>query len=900
MIPAHGPLSRHHPRTIEDWPPGVHELLFGRRAPTIEPAAEPTYRPAPLRVLRADGQRIDLSKRDAGQLLVATRQAWASQAWQYRDLIGELRYAIRLLSRSVARVRFYPAQVQPWPDDPVPLDGDEHELDKQLAADAVHNFGLLPIDSNPDGFTARLVENLSVAGEAWVHIDAEDRFWVRSTSEITANSDGRVMLSTLPTATLGSQRQIDAETEDLLRTWVPHPEWGQLADSPMRCLLDVAEDVVLAGREQRAAARSRVAANGILLMPSSLSLVRARTEDDDRDDSVSSDTFMADFTSAMLAPIRDDGDAQVVVPIVIRGEIDDLKEVRHVTLQRADANALIERQSSALLRLLRGLDVQPEQVEGVGGANHWSGWLVEAQSVKHQVQPTAETVAACLSQAFLRPALRSLDHDPAEVGQVTIGVDVSPLSENPNRGQDARDAHAALVISDEALRSALGFSDDDKPDDEEVARRIAAKQGLPPEVAAGVLELSRYMQQARGSREVIELPSRPAELPSSERPAAQPGQLHPDQTTPADPDVGRGPPGPVVAAATPDDGWIVDVDTARRLADIDTALAERITVAADAAIARMLERAGARVRTAARNDRALAASVAGVEPHLIPTRLGRLQVEAFVPIADLLADSYARLRGQVTQWLAEAARQVGDVVVTLLRLDPLRQQRVRGTVTARLAARSEQAWTQLTEVLDTAAQRALFAPDPFNPDADLPGEGAGALIRPGEVNRVLSTAGGGGGGLGTGTVVQGLMGEQGAVLLGWEWQYRPELLRNTFLPHMLLDGTRFATFTDPKLDTDPATSWLGSYFRPGDHDGCRCKAVPVVAVPELEDGIVAQRLREAAGDPRNIRASEIAAQDAAAGRVGTSLQNEVEVRTRITTVVQRLQREYIDQGGRVR
>lgn len=652
--------------------------MFGRRAPAEPetPLLPPVLRPVPLRVLRADGQRIDLTNRDSGLMLVATRQAWASQAWAYRDLIGELRYAIRLLSRSVARVRFYPAEARAWPDDPAPLDGKEHGLDKQLAADAVHNFARLPIDANPDGFTARLVENLSVAGEAWVHLDVDERFWVRSTSEITATSDGTVMLSTLPTTINAGRRQIDPSTEDLLRCWVPHPEWGQLADSPMRCLLDVAEDVVLAGREQRAAARSRVAANGILLMPDSLSLVRSRAEDDEDDDSVTSDTFMGDFTAAMLASIRDDGDAQAVVPIVIRGDSEDLDKVRHLTLQRADSEHLIARQTAAILRLLKGLDVQPEQVEGVSGLNHWSGWLVEAQSVKHQVQPMAETVAACLSQAFLRPALTSLQHDPAEVAKVMIGVDVSELAENPNRGQDARDAHTAMVISDEALRVALGFADDDKPDEGEIARRIAAKQGLPPEVAAGVLELTRYMHQAQNGRQVIDvLPTKPTELPSRERPAAQPGQTVPDRPTPAEPTA-------VVASG------------------VDATLVDRITVAADAAIARVVERAGSRVRSAAQKDRALAASLAGVEPHLIPAKLGCEQVEALVPVADLLADSYTRLRGQVMGWLA-------------------------GTVVAK---RSDMAWRDLFAAINAAAERALFAPE-------LPGD---MLIQPDDVWRVLA------------------------------------------------------------------------------------------------------------------------------------------------------------------
>jgi hypothetical protein len=114
---------------------------------------------------------------------------------------------------------------------------------------------------------------------------------------------------------------------------------------------------------------------------------------------------MADLTAAMLAPIRDDGDAQAVVPIVLRGEIEDLEKVRHVTLQRADPEQLIARQSAALLRLLKSIDVQPEQVEGVGGMNHWGAWIIDARSIRDQVEPAAETIAACLMQAYMRPAL---------------------------------------------------------------------------------------------------------------------------------------------------------------------------------------------------------------------------------------------------------------------------------------------------------------------------------------------------------------------------------------------------------------------------------------------------------------------------------------------------------------
>lgn len=872
---------------------------------------------APLQVLRADGMRIDLSRRDAGALLVATRQGWQQTAFGYRDMIGELRYAVRLRAQSVARVRYYIAETRPWPEDPIPLEIDEDDkdavkpsLDAQLVADAIHNFNLIPIDDRPDGFTARLDENLDIAGECWLHIDADGRFHVRSVSEVSATADGRVTISTLPTATAGSMRVLDPNTESLLRLWAPHPEYGQLADSSLRTLQDVCEDIVLAGREQRAAARSRVAANGLLLLPASLSLAQERTEDDG--DGVAEDTFMSDFTAAMLAPIRDDGDSQAVVPIVIRGEIEDLEKVRHVTLQRADPEQLIARQSAALLRLLRGMDVQPEQVDGLGSTNHWTSWQIDARAIRDQVKPAAETIAACLMQAYMIPALEDLGYTRDQLDNLTIAVDTSPLSENPNRGQDARDAHTAMVIRDAALREALGFDEDDAPDEEEMVRRLATSGKLPVDAVAQIFGLRGGPEQAQPIT-IDAQPSERAALPAAEeRPQAVEGEVTPTNPIPAEPTQ------IVAAAPVPDPfGFVVDVAATRRLADIDAELADRITVAADAALARILEKAGARVKSKAQKDSTLAASLVGVDALAVPARLGREKVAEFASIQDLIGDGYGRLRGQFGKWMSRAAEQVAEVVVDVLHLDRRsdRADAVRDQVRSRLEVRTGQAWQTLTEHLDAAAEEALFRDDPLTPDPG-PGEPVDTLIRPADVEDVLRVAGGGQslrqssqtrtpmrsetpgpGGYGSGPDVTGLLQEQGAVLLGWEWQYRNAIHRDhKFAPwHTQLNGLRFSTFTDPQLDTDPETAWLGPYYFPGDHAGCRCRVIPLLAVPELDDGIVAQRLREAAGDPRNVLAERVAAEDAAAGRVGTSLQQEVEVRSRITEAVERLTREHI--GG---
>lgn len=903
--------------------------LLGRRATDPAPAR---VKP-PMTVLRADGRRIDLTKRDAGRYLAATKAKWQQEAFAYRDLIGELRYAVKLLARSVARVNFFVAEERPYPSDPNPIEeSSDIKLDRQLAADAVANFDLIPFDDHPEGFTARLTENLSLVGEAYVHIDTDGKFHVRSVSEVNTTPDGRVAISTVPNAGHGQLRQIDPDSEDLLRLWIPHPEWCELADSPMRTLLDVCEDIVLAGREQRAAARSRVAANGILVVPASVEMMRVR-EDEDGDE-IANSSFMADFIASMTAPIQDEGDAQAVVPIVLKLAPEDVDKVKHIRLDRDDSSKLIERQQTSILRLLKGLDIQPEQVEGIGDANHWSAWLIEARSIKHQIEPMAKTLAACLTNAFLRPALLQLGHDPSEVAKVTIGVDISPLAANPNRGQDARDAHDRGVISDASLRRELGFDDDDAPDDDELLRRAALSGRLPVDAAAMLLGAPRGQRQRPITVQGETVSDSTGQLPpaeqGSDRPVAEEGQVTPNRPVPEPPRITdtpqqptQEPPPSVTAAATGDepDPFVVDVETARRLADIDAALAERITIAADATLRRVLERAGARVRSRVQRDRQLAAQLVGVDAHLVPSLLGREQVERFISVSDLLGDGYGWLRDQFLRWMTEAARQIADVVIDLLRI-PRRSQRARqvhDAVVTRLTSRLDQAWQVLAEHLDQAVERAMFREDPFAPEPG-PGEPVDTLITPREVEDALRVAGGGApldqrvsshtraplrsetpgpGGFGTGPDVTALLQEQGGVLLGWEWQYRYEIPRSRpFAPwHTELDGVRFRTFADPKLDTTPETAWIGPFFYPGDHAGCRCRVVPIIAVPEDDDGIIAQRLREAAGDPRNILAAEVAAEDTAAGRVGTSLQMEVEVRDRITEAIERLRREHIEGAG---
>jgi hypothetical protein len=706
---------------------------------------------SPLRVLRADGQRIDLTARDAGTRIAMIRQEWQADAWAYRDMIGELRYAQRLLARSVSTVRFFAAEIRDYPDNPVELSGTEHKLDPQLAKDAVSNLARLPLDDGPDGFVATFTENIETAGEVWIHGEPDEgdgeRWSVRSVSEIQGAGD-QILLAELPSLTTMGQRII-TEDEELLRCWTRHPRWGQLADSPLRAMLDVLEEVVLTGREMRAAARSRIASNGVMLIPTTLSLLRTREDEESLlDQCDAEDDFMRDFTEALTAPIRNEGSPGSVVPLILRGDAEALKEVRHLSLTRDDATKLMDRLQGALLRMLQGLDIQPEQVTGLGQANHWSGWQVEASNIRHQVLPTCGIVAGCLTKAFLRPALKALNYPPDQIRRVAVWYDATGLVESPDRAQDARDAWDRDAISNNALREALGFSEADTPEPAEYLARLLSRGSLTnaamPLVAmlsgidmsdpkikqalAIAMDLRGGFQPGR-STGTTETPALPAGSSTANPP--QPNQVVPEKPapTPSTPD-GTSPPAELTAAGQP-----IDPATraARELAAIDALLTERIMVAADAAIARAVEVARGRIRNAVRKDKALTASIEGVESSQVAATLGRGTVTSLVSMPDLLAGAYQRLEGQFDRWLDQAARDVADAT---LGIAPAAHEaeNVRNTLIDQLETYRPAAWAALTAAMDSAADQALFHSPGLAPDS---------LLASADVLRVLVIAGGG-------------------------------------------------------------------------------------------------------------------------------------------------------------
>jgi hypothetical protein len=788
------------------------------------------------RVLSAAGVRLDLANRESVRNLATSRtaQAWQSDAWGYRDMIGELRFAGQFKARAVARVKYFPAQVVPDEDEPLPFDADNVTVPAALQRAAEEELSRLPLDAGYR-FLGVLDENLTVAGECWLHgyMDtAGDEQWeVLSVSEVVLGQDGMI---TIRRHGEGIGRNLDPDgDEEMLRLWVPHPRWGNLADSPMRALQDVCEDIVLHGREMRAVSRSRIATNGIFKIPRGLALLLATAND-----AISADDegFMAELAAALTAPIANEGHPSSVAPAGLIGDLEDLKGFEHLRIDREASAEIIGKIEQGLARLARGLDIPPEIITGMGDANHWTAWQIDASTFRYHIDPSVRTIADSLTEAFLRPALLARGFSLADVRQVMVWRDAGVLTENPNRGQDAKDAFDRGSIGFKALNAALGFTDGDMPDDDELIRMIAVKTGVDTNTSAMLL-------RAALGTVVPELPAPAPRVIESQRA----DQARPGATPPAGDDAipDTQPPGITAAAralvdtltAAAEPEWTIHDDLSRALMDIDRGLLDRLTVAAEEALERGLEKAGARVRSKANGNAAVRASLASADVTRMAAAIGpEGMLKLGLTERDVLAGVFDRLATNWDAWVNAGIAQGVRVVLRLLgiKAGTASAADITDRITTTMRARMPRAWSRLQDELMAVASRVLYAPDEPHTGR---GEASQFRIPPGVIRRALAEVGGihpeqSGdapelpSGIGTGDTVADVLTDHGAHQLGLEWVYGVED-RSTFEPHYAFDGERFPSWLDARLRTPAEYAWVGPYFHPGDHNGCLCHAIPL-------------------------------------------------------------------------
>jgi hypothetical protein len=805
----------------------------------------------PLRVLTASSRRLDLNSKTEAKQLRALRQGWQSDAWNYRDSIGELRYALQFLANSASRMRLFVAAepIDGESDNPIPLDkvADIPEDVLSIATQAMLDLGRGRMALK--GLLKALSTNISVAGECFLlgqqNPETGEETWsIRSVDEIVVKDEGYEMRE-IPDGPQGiiPWVKLDPELTVVSRIWIPHPRFDLIADSPMRAMLDDLESLSILRRMIRSDGRSRLG-RGVLFVPDELSIKVAVDDDEDPQ----ADPFMASFTQALMEPISDEGVASAVVPIVIRGPGEAGEQIKHIPLAQPFEEQAAKAREELVGIIATSLDLPREVIMGIADLNHWSAWSVSDETFRHHIEPHVIECCDALTGAYLRPYLVAAGVPVQWARRIVFWYDPTELVTHPDQTKDGLELHDRLVISDEAMLRTAGFTDVDKPSKQEIQVRLLEKMRTwPPNLVMAFLHAWDPTLIAPPITVAGTIPGiKPGGVDTGEPPATglMPGVLPPPTPAPTTAELPKpessaeepepGPP-PITAA-----GAAQSARLSRKLAGIDRDLRAKLQTAANAAMHRQLERAGAKLRTKVAKDETLRTKIAHRPNERVSAILGQGLVAASgLSNGDLIGDDWNGLRGQFFDWTAAAQKQA---IATAIRMGSLSEEdsAVKAAEAAMDAGR-DAGWDVLSTALTNLGHHLLYNPDPNVGPGEWADLNPDTLVPTGTIRTALGVAGGGDAGvipgsestvalgqpigqIGTGSTITELLSSSGLEQDSYEWDHGPSL--DPFEPHLELDGVEFSSF-----DSEVLANGTGfpdnAYYFPGDHQGCACDFTPL-------------------------------------------------------------------------
>lgn len=558
-----------------------------RSATGVQQAQPATY--GAFRSMTAAASKMDLSNKNEAEQFKKRRTgpttAWQTEAWEYYDAIGEVKFAFNLVANIVSRIRLYPA-IAINPSD-VPISVDRHEDIDPLLASAAQN-ALSQLNSAFGGQPGLLRDaalNLLVTGECHL-VQVPARFgsgvpetWdIRSVDELTYDSNKRAYMITPRGDSVGGGGGSNLpdgafylpENAFVGRVWRSHPRYSDDPDSSLKGVLDLCAELLLLNKSFRAIERSRLNA-GVLFIPDGFSTAAnpdpAFTEGDDFEEPTAeeeADQFEEDLIQALITPIEDESSASAVVPLLLRGPTDQGEKIKHITFKREYDETMIKRAQTVLDRILQGLDVPKDSITGLSDVRYSNAIQIDESLYKAHIEPLLLLLSDALTAVYLRPMLRNLGYDEDVVSQMVVWYDPSSVATRNDRASDADMGYDKGLISGQTWRASRGFTEQDAPTANEVALRMLMDKGtLTPEfyenlfqiVAPEIAQAVRATQQAGSTAAVPGQVSDILNGGPGAAPATDPttGEPVPGSEVPAEGAVAPGEDAPPFALAEPTD-----------------------------------------------------------------------------------------------------------------------------------------------------------------------------------------------------------------------------------------------------------------------------------------------------------------------------------------------------------
>lgn len=539
---------------------------------------------------------------------------WQNDAFSYVETIEPVGYVVNLTANTVAACDLHVGYVED--DGTVVTSGSKAERKEAKAA--------LQALKGPRGGLYELLRRagllITICGEFYLlgsNVPGQkNAIWWEALSPIEIKpSEVEAGSAKRDSSGMGSTT-VDLPPDSYLsRVWRSDPKYSDRADCALRRCLDTCRELSMLTSMMEAVITSRLAA-GLLLIPKTLThqspLQRQsqlqgnlpeEVEDEDND-------FMDDLLEHLSAPVEDLKSAAAIVPLLVTGEAEDLKEIRTIELGKDLDVYASQMRSEMVRRLAIGLDIPPEILEGKGGLNHWTGFAVDQDFLFKHVQPVGELIADGLTNSYFQPILEVMQGVPKEEAtRYVLVFDTSPIAAQADESETAMRLHEAMVISNDTLIEKQGWDPEQvRPTEEELAQRILLKVLLTRTPNVRLTDEGFKLLGLKPEWfEWVSAPTDTAGFPTDAPPDDPDVEAQGDKPAP-----GEAPEVPGTGGAGPEDNQPGEVGQPKNRGDAEapmpaqaarSLLIERLRVMADSQRDRVLEIAGARINDKATRSR---------------------------------------------------------------------------------------------------------------------------------------------------------------------------------------------------------------------------------------------------------------------------------------------------------
>jgi hypothetical protein len=424
-------------------------------------------------------------------------------AWRWYNGIGEVHFGIASGAREVSRSIL---KAQKYTDPMTAIDASGTVNDLVMAIQSEHG--------GQAGLISSYYANRMVTGDGYffAYPDKDDptgdRMWFdfTSTHEMMAaegqangndSSSGRIRRQRQPngwSSSTGDEAVEEYSLADVIlaRIWRPHPQWSDIADSPLKALEVVCEELDILTKSLKAKITSRLATAGFLLFPQSLAGQFVPPSGPDPDPNKLSENPFVDWVLQMMTKaIENPSETAASVPFVFVVPDQSIDMVKWIREEAQTFEVDIKQRGELIARILHGLDLRPEQIEGFSDSNHWSAWSSQDVHLKIDVAPEMDSLCWALTTTYLWPQLRAMSMMPAgespldqrinwtedEIRSYRVGYDLRELTVRPNKADSYGQVWDRGGLKAGSLRAAVGATDDDEPTNAEKIQSFGWAKG---------------------------------------------------------------------------------------------------------------------------------------------------------------------------------------------------------------------------------------------------------------------------------------------------------------------------------------------------------------------------------------------------------------------------------------